>query len=124
MPRSSRLALEALEARDVPAGQLVTDATAFDPSHVLVRWADGLLHPSGYGLGARALASAVVRVNLPATTTVDEPLAAFRARLGVQFAQPDYRVQIGNTPDDPSFGSLWGLDAIGAPEAWNTGTGT
>jgi serine protease len=124
MPRPRRLAVEALEAREVPAGQLVTDPTAFDPSHVLVQWKDGLAHPTGYGLGAQALGNGVYRVNLPAVTTVSQALAMFRARPGVEFAQPDYRVQVTATPDDPSFGSQWGLNAIGAPQAWNTGTGT
>ena len=70
MPRSprraARLAVESLEARDVPAGPVVTDPTAFDPAHVLVRWKDGMLHPSGYGLGAQALGNGLFRVNLPA----------------------------------------------------------
>ena len=121
--RDARLAVEALEGRDVPA-TLVTDPGAFDPSHVLVRWKDGLVHSTGYGLGAKALGNGLFRVNLPGTVSVDEAIATFRARPGVQFAQPDYRVTIERTPDDPSVGSLWGLDAINAPEAWNTVTGT
>jgi serine protease len=121
----SRLAFEPLEARDVPAtGLLVTDPTAFDSSHVLVRWTDGLRHPTGYGLGASPLGNGVFWVNLPAVATVEGAVAAFRARPGVEFAQPDYRVQLGATPNDPSAGSLWGLDAISAPAAWNTSTGT
>jgi subtilisin family serine protease len=124
MPRPLRLAVEALETREVPAAQLVADPTAFDPSHVLVKWKDGLAHPTGYGLGARALGNGVYRVNLPAVATVDQALAMFRARPGVEFSQPDFRVQVTATPDDPSFGSQWGLDAINAPAAWNTGTGT
>lgn len=124
MPLPRRLAIEALEAREVPAGQLVANPTAFDPTHVMVKWKDGLLHPTGYGLGAQSLGSGVYRVNLPAVATVDQALAMFRARPGVEFAQPDYRVQVTATPDDPSVGSQWGLNAIGAPQAWNTGTGT
>jgi len=38
--------------------------------------------------------------------------------------QPDYKVTLDRTPNDPSAGSLWGLDAVSAPTAWNTGTGT
>src|SRR5262245_6615355 len=122
--RGPRLAVEHLEGRDAPAAQLVTDPGEFDPSHVLVKWKDGLVHPSGYGLGAQALGNGVFRINLPLMAPVENALAEFRARPGVQFAQPDYRVKLAATPDDPSIGSLWGLNAIGAPEAWNTGTGT
>ena len=53
----------------------------------------------------------------------------------VAVAEPDYLVQISALPNDPSFGSLWGMDNTGqnggtsnadinAPEAWNTSTGT
>jgi subtilisin family serine protease/subtilisin-like proprotein convertase family protein len=114
--------VEPLEARAVPA-QLAVDAAAFDTSHVLVRWKDGLVHPS-YGLGARPLGNGLFAVNIPKTMSVELALAAFRARPGLQFAQPDYRVTLDRTPDDPSAGSLWGLDAVSAPAAWNTGTGT
>jgi serine protease len=121
-PRRGRLAVEALEPRDVPA-QLTLDPAAFDSSHVLVKWKDGLLHPA-YGLGATPLGNGLFAVNIPKTLPVDSALAAFRARSGVEFAQPDYKVTLDQTPDDPSVGSLWGLDAIHAPDAWNTGTGS
>lgn len=123
MARSPRLTLEDLEAREVPAA-LVTTPDTFDASHVLVRWKDGLAHPAGYGLGSTALGGGIYRVNLPATVTVEQAVEQVRARPGVQFVQPDYRVQLTVTPDDPSVGSLWGLNAVGAPAAWNTGTGT
>ena len=120
--RGPRLVLEPLEGREVPA-TLLTDPAAYDPSHVLVRWTDGLVH-RGYGLGGQALGGGLYRINLPTTLSVDAAVAELRARPGVQFAQPDYRVTVGRAADDPSLGSLWGLNAIGAPEAWNTGTGT
>ncbi len=53
----------------------------------------------------------------------------------VEFAEPDYIISIGNTPNDPKFtdGTLWGLHNTGqnggtadadidAPEAWNKRT--
>ncbi len=53
----------------------------------------------------------------------------------VRFAEPNYIVSIGATPNDPSFGSLWGLHNTGqtggtpdadidAPEAWDITTGS
>src|SRR3954451_10494170 len=136
--RGPTLALQPLEARDVPAladpAQFVVDPSAFDSAHVLVKWKDGLAHKT-FGQGAQALGNGLYRVNLPAVMSVDAAVAALRARTGVALAQPDYRVQIARTPNDPSFGSLWGLDNtgqsggtpdadIGAPVAWNTSTGT
>ncbi|MBO0699061.1 MAG: S8 family serine peptidase [Zavarzinella sp.] len=141
MSRHSRrpaLAVHPLEARDVPAltdpSQLVVDQSAFDSSHVLVKWRDGQPHVT-FHQGRQALGNGLYRVNLPAAMSVDQAVAALRARPGVALAQPDYRVEIARTPDDPSFGSLWGMDNtgqsggtpnadIGAPVAWNTSTGT
>jgi serine protease len=142
MPRHPRrgpaLAVQALEARDIPAfadfGQLVVDHSAFDSAHVLVKWKDGRAHHT-FGEGYQSLGNGLYRVNLPGTMSVERAVAILRARSGVALAQPDYRVQIARTPNDPSFGSLWGLDNTGqgggtanadinAPEAWNTGTGT
>jgi serine protease len=136
--RGTTLAVCPLEARDVPAladpTQLVVDQSAYDSAHVLVKWNDGLAHRT-FGRGAQALGNGLYRVNLPSALSVDQAVAALRVRSGVAIAQPDYRVEIARTPDDPSFGSLWGLDNtgqgggtpsadIGAPVAWNTSTGT
>lgn len=137
--RPANLNVQTLESREVPAltgfNQLAVDHSAFDSSHVLVQWNDGLAHPAGYGLGSQSLGNGLYRVNLPASVSVDSAVATIRAQAGVSIAQPDYRVSIAVTPNDPSFGSLWGLDNtgqsggtanadIGAPEAWNTSTGT
>jgi serine protease len=123
-----RLAVEALEVRDVPAvadpGQLIIDTAAFDTAHVLVKWKDGLAHSTGYGLGAKAIGNGLYRVNLPKMVSVNLAVTAIQARPDVQFAQPDYAVSLAATPNDPSMGSLWGLNQIRAPEAWNTSTGT
>ena len=136
--RGNPLALELLEGREVPAlldfAQLTVDSSAFDTGHVLVKWHDGLAHRT-YGHGAQALGNGLFRVNLPASVTVSEAVATLDARPSIAFAQPDYRVFAARTPNDPSFGSLWGLDNvgqvggssgadIGAAEAWNTSTGT
>lgn len=121
-----RLAVEPLEGREIPAAhpaQLVTDAGTFDAGHVLVRWTDGLVHRT-FGHGADGIGNGTYRVNLPPTLGVEAAIAQLRARPGVAFAQPDYRVQLTTAPNDPAAGSLWGLDAIHAPQAWNTGTGT
>lgn len=126
--RGQRLAVESLEVRDVPAttgsGQLIVDPASFDSAHVLVKWTDGQPHSTGYGLGATAIGNGLYRVNLPKMVSVNLAVDTFQARPGVQFAQPDFKVSLASTPNDPSFGSLWGLDQISAPAAWNASTGT
>jgi len=42
----------------------------------------------------------------------------------VLYAEPNYIVTIDKTPNDPSYGSLWGLPKISAPSAWDMTTGT
>ena len=50
LPRKTRLTIEALEAREVPAAlaagtELAIDRQAYDPTHVLVKWHDGAPSP-------------------------------------------------------------------------------
>lgn len=65
---------------------------------------------------------------------VDEMVTDLNRSLSVEYAEPDYLLYIDSNPDDPQFGSLWGLhnvaqtggtfDAdIDAPEAWDLNTG-
>jgi subtilisin family serine protease len=42
---------------------------------------------------------------------------------GVVWAEPNYLYRTDRTPNDTSFGSLWGLAQIAAPAAWDTTTG-
>src|SRR5436190_578123 len=51
-------------------------------------------------------------------------IAALRARDDVLYAEPIYIRHPILTPNDPSFGSLYGMTKIGAPTAWNTTTGS
>lgn len=48
-------------------------------------------------------------------------IAALRARDDVLYAEPNYVVHPDDTtPNDPSFGSLYGMTKIAAPAAWDT----
>jgi subtilisin family serine protease len=50
-------------------------------------------------------------------------IAALNARGDVLYAEPNYIVHEDATPNDPSFSQLYGLNLIGAPQAWDTTTG-
>jgi subtilisin family serine protease len=69
----------------------------------------------------------------------EELIASLRNHPDVEYAEPNYVLSTGATPNDPSFGSLWGLlntgqimsgqagtpgVDIGATTAWNTSTGS
>lgn len=71
-------------------------------------------------------------VRIPADTEIQngsDPLAARIAGLEQQgiFAEPDFLVFPTTTPtkipNDPSYSQLWGMSAIGAPQAWHMFTG-
>ncbi|HEV7396445.1 MAG TPA: S8 family serine peptidase [Pyrinomonadaceae bacterium] len=51
-------------------------------------------------------------------------VAALNEQPDVLYAQPNYIMHADLNPNDPSFGSLYGLTKIGAPTAWNTTTGS
>ena len=40
------------------------------------------------------------------------------------YAEPNYIVSTVVIPNDPSYSSLWGMTAIGAPAAWDITTGS
>ncbi len=49
-----------------------------------------------------------------------ETIAQLRTRADVLYAEPDYRVYALDTiPNDPYWGSQWGLPKIQAPKAWD-----
>jgi serine protease len=67
--------------------------------------------------------------------TVEMAIAAYSKQSGVAYAQPNYVFKVAETPSDPDFAELWGLNNTGqsggvadadidAPEAWETATGS
>ncbi len=64
------------------------------------------------------------QVRLPAGMTVAEGLQRYQALTGVQQVQPNFIYHTLATPNDPQFGSLYGLTKIQAPAAWDTTTGS
>ncbi|MFO7708525.1 MAG: S8 family serine peptidase [Desulfobacterales bacterium] len=64
----------------------------------------------------------VVLVKLPAGLTVQEALETYRLDPQVEYAEPNYYRRIKLIPNDTSFGLLWGMPKIMAPEAWDINT--
>jgi subtilisin family serine protease len=58
------------------------------------------------------------------TSDTGKAIAALRSRDDVLYAEPNYIVRPSATPNDPQFNSLYGLTKIGAPQAWDTTTGS
>jgi subtilisin family serine protease/subtilisin-like proprotein convertase family protein len=138
-PRRARLRLDELEGREVPALvaplQPAIDHAIYDPTHILVKWRDRLGHSTKYTQASEALGNGLYRLTLKSGISVPQAMSGLRAGGGTTVVQPDYVVSISRMPDDPSIGTLWGLDNTGqsggtanadinAPEAWNTSTGS
>ncbi|MDX6405868.1 MAG: hypothetical protein QOH70_3323 [Blastocatellia bacterium] len=51
-------------------------------------------------------------------------VAALQSRDDVLYAEPNYILHADKTPNDTSFGSLYGMTKIGAPQAWDITTGS
>ncbi len=101
-----------------------------------------------YGVGARRAKvfralEGLELVKLPRGLSVKEGIDFYQRNPNVLYAEPNYIIRttakatatITATPNDPSFGSLWGLNNTGqsggipdadidAPEAWNITTGS
>jgi subtilisin family serine protease len=116
-------------------------ASDFDATRILVRFnqeagdVSNLRVAAGTTIGRELpLVPGLREVRLAPGIGVEQALAAYRANPLVQYAQPNYRVHAQTNPNDPGFGSLWGMhnsgqtggtpDAdIDAPEAWDHWTG-
>ncbi len=133
------LRVEELEDRTTPSAVLSEDFAAFASNRVLV----GLSSPAGLAAVSHSpLAQSVTTlgghsysVSLNAGVTVGEAITVFSAADGVSFAEADYALGVQTIPNDPNFGSDWGLNNTGqtggtadadidAPEAWDTARGT
>jgi subtilisin family serine protease len=117
----------------------------YDPYTVLVRFSDST--PEQVRTLARALVGGEYIRSFPNVPGLEQlkvgvavPEAVRRLSMmpGVEFAEPDYVVRAVVTPNDTSFGNLWGMHNTGqtvngdpgiagadidAPEAWDISTG-
>ncbi|MFM8273634.1 MAG: S8 family peptidase, partial [Gemmata sp.] len=137
----AQLAVELLEDRTTPSQldglaslplpELVsTGAAASDRVNVVMRAetssaADAsALAATPFAASVKSLGFGIYSVSLAPGTDIGAALAYYNGLSGVQSAAPDEIVRLQLNPNDPSFGSLYGMQKIGAPTAWNTSTGT
>ena len=121
------------------AAQSNRPAAAHVPDEVIVKFRDGVDEVRKdlarfRVLGNRKKLFRIVPglevVKLPRNVTVEEAIDLYHQDPDVLYAEPNYilhltaNAEITATPDDPSFGSLWGLTKINAPSAWNITTGS
>lgn len=66
--------------------------------------------------------------SLAVVTSATESTGELMRRLGrdpaVASVEPDRTIRLARVPDDPMWGELWGMRAIRAPLAWDSGVGS
>lgn len=132
--------LAVLPAAGVGFDSLLVDSSTFDTTSVLVRFAPGSVETGDVLAGgvvvgqALPLVDGLYSVHLPDGVGVEDALASLRTQAGVVYAQPNYRVHVSLTPNDPLYNEQYALNNVGqtggttdadidAPEAWDTFTG-
>ncbi len=151
-PRFRRLVAEQLEQRQLLAGLesggVVADTPSYDPDSIIVRFRDDVA-PDQFRMGPtiRSLPftgemgapyevlPGLRRLTLPTHLTVTDALQLLHDHESVLYAEPNYRLQAADLPDDPRFDELWGLNNEGqtggtydvdidAVEAWDVTVGS
>lgn len=134
--KSIRLGLVLLESREQPSvGPIQIDTAGYASDHILVKWKDGKLHSDPAVASSESLGEGQYKIQLREDMSVSSAVHYFSRMSNVEFAQPDYKVQLERIPNDASFNNLWGLENtaqnggtanadIKATEAWNTNTGS
>jgi subtilisin family serine protease/subtilisin-like proprotein convertase family protein len=133
---------ESLESRALMAADMLqVDGAHYDPSHFLVQFRSSDATPAllGASLGGATITRQVssdgwFQATLSTGADLNASMQAFQSRGDVLMASPDFRVSIDALPNDPSYGSQWGLENLGgsglpdadidAAEAWDYGTAT
>ncbi|NTW80237.1 MAG: S8 family serine peptidase, partial [Geobacteraceae bacterium] len=107
-------------------------APPFKEGELLVKFRTGVagekrqgLHHRNGGEKVREFPSLrLEKVKLKKGKSIDQAMKEYAADPLVEYAEPNYRVETQATPNDPSFGSLWGMTKINAPAAWDMSTGS
>jgi thermitase len=96
---------------------------------LIVAWRDGATATRRASARAAVDAAFEHRIGTTGAEVVTVPSGSgaaavdrLRARSDVRYAEPDAVDHILRVPNDPGFGSLWGMDRINAPQAWDTVT--
>jgi thermitase len=108
--------LSSFSAEKSPSGK-----GAYVENEILVKFKDGLSDQEKAQTHGRINANRVkefkiVRglelVRIPRTLTVEEAIKRYEGSSEILYAEPNYIARTQVVPNDPSYGSLWGLQKI------------
>lgn len=115
----------------IPNAALRDAAEGPEAGEILVRFRGGVgratrgdvRSDAGAGLVRRLGLNGLELIRVAPDRSRAEVLAELRRDPMVRYAEPNRRYELLATPNDPSYPSLWGLEKIRAPEAWDLTTG-
>ena len=116
-------------------GGAVGAGETVEPGLALVRFRDGASATAEAqvrsSMGASVLRSyhlvpglELIKLQSASRSQTLDALAALAHEPGVLYATPDVAYHVQTIPDDPLFSQQWGMESIGAPEAWGRSTGS
>jgi len=109
------------------------------PDEIIVRYRDGIdeykkdigrFRVAGQRKKQFKIVPGLEVIKLGRNVSVEDAIEALKQDPDVLYAEPNYilhltaKANLTATPNDPSFGNLWGLTKIKAPDAWNITTGS
>ncbi len=107
-----------------------TDAQNFAADRILVKFKDGTDEATKRVIHARHGGSVIAEIPQLGIQVVKIPYGKALAKAGnykseraIEFCEPDFVAYAIGTPNDPYFGSQWGMTKIQAPDAWDVTTG-
>lgn len=113
-----------------------TAGTSYPSRELVLRRAEGVSEADFLrvvtDMGARVIAEdslmatqlGFVRIELPDTISNDDAVKALADRNVAVSIERNYAVRIEAVPNDSEYSRRWALEQIGAPNAWETSTGT
>jgi len=107
-------------------------AKDFVEGEVLVKFKGGTNTEASYRANSEIGASVVEefpnlgwqRVRIPEDLSVDRAVSFYKSDAEVEAVQPNFYYHLLATPNDTSFGTLYGMAKISAPAAWDFTTGS
>lgn len=100
-----------------------TDATN---ERVIVKMVDSKIinHFLKFGVQYLEKKSNLITLDKPKGKSMQTFLSEIKKNPGVLYVEPDYKVQLFATPNDPDYKNQWHLNKIGAEQAWATAKGS
>jgi thermitase len=99
---------------------------------LLVKYKNGTASAPAFSINAQIGASVLEefpdlgwqRVRLPENLSVSQAVARYESFSEIESAQPNFYYHLLSTPNDTQFGSMYGMQKISAPAAWDLTTGS